>query len=149
MKAFAGHHLILGGYGEMPSLQTPEYRFVSLGAYLPAALAHQLLQACLDQGADAILPLLAEEVRALAESAVLFAEFGIRVLLPADAIHWLAPATPAAERWSVWLEGKPVAAFPPLTGAEESAGRSAALQGAFVSDQNGHFQLFTVSADGL
>ncbi len=130
-------------------MQTDEYRLVSLGKFLPDALAHQLLQSCLDYDADAILPVLAEEILAVAQAAVLFDEFGITVLLPVDAESYLPAVDLPATNWSVWMNGQPVAAVPELSEAQFDLGRSLKLQGAFQLDPQERFTLFTVSANGL
>lgn len=84
VKAFEGSEVVLGDYGEMPSIATGAYSFVELGLWNADVLAHNLLTKCLDYGVDMLVPLYEAEIAALAKSLVLFEEFGLNVLLPAN-----------------------------------------------------------------
>ena len=80
LKAFAKHQVVLADYGEMPNSS----RFISLGEKNEDIIAHNLLNNCLDEGVDMILPLHTFEISATAKAKVLFNEFNIEVLLPND-----------------------------------------------------------------
>lgn len=84
VKAFEGSEVVLGDYGEMPSIATGAYSFVELGPWNADVLAHNLLTKCLDYGVDVLVPLYEAEIAALAKSLVLFEEFGLSVLLPTN-----------------------------------------------------------------
>ncbi len=57
------------------------------------SLAHQLLKVCLDEQIERIFPLRYPELAALSESKVLFAEFGIEIMVSEDSLYSLC-ATP-------------------------------------------------------
>ena len=82
LKAFADDNVVLADYGEMPSIVTAQYHFISLGERNDDIIAHNLLNHCLDEAADAVLPLHDFELEEIAKSAVLFEEFHIKVLMP-------------------------------------------------------------------
>jgi len=82
LKAFAEHEVILADYGEMPSFSALNYKFISLGDKNDDTIAHSLLNNCLDQEVDAILPIREFEVEPVAKAKVLFNEFNIETLLP-------------------------------------------------------------------
>ena len=75
IKAFDGEEILLGDYGEMPSIATNSYSFVELGQWNADILAHNLLTKCLDKGVDILLPLYEAEIIALSKSLVLFFRF--------------------------------------------------------------------------
>ena len=82
LKAFTADQVLLADYGEIPSYASAQYQFVTLGERNEDTIAHNLLNACLDQEADRLLPLYQFELEALVKSAVLFEEFNIHILLP-------------------------------------------------------------------
>lgn len=82
LKAFAQHEVVLADYGEVPSFSAVNYKFISLGERNDDTIAHLLLNSCLDEVVDAVLPLQAFEILPVAKAQVLFAEFAIRTLLP-------------------------------------------------------------------
>jgi hypothetical protein len=84
LKAFEGHELILADYGEIPSFTSANYTFISLGE-ITDTVAHNILNVCLDHGVNMVLPVHIFEINPLAKSEVLFEEFNIKVLLPAQA----------------------------------------------------------------
>ena len=81
-KAFMSHQLVLADYGEMPNFSSPAYTFISLGEKNEDTIAHTLLNYCLNEEVDLILPLHAFEIIAMAKAKVLFKEFNIEILLP-------------------------------------------------------------------
>lgn len=82
MKAFPSHFVLLGDYGDVPGMHTENYAFASLGLLNKDSIAHILLNFCITEGIDSIIPLHHFEVEPLAKSAVLFEEYGIYVLSP-------------------------------------------------------------------
>lgn len=74
--------MILSDYGDTPAFSSSQYQFISLGEKNEDTIAHNLLNACLDQEADRLLPLHRFELEAVVKSLVLFEEFNIHVLLP-------------------------------------------------------------------
>jgi hypothetical protein len=82
LKAFPTHFVLLADYGEVPVINTEQYAFTSLGILNKDSIAHILLNFCITEGIDSIIPLHDFEVEPLAKSAVLFSEYGIQVLLP-------------------------------------------------------------------
>ena len=82
LKAFPGHFVLLADYGDVPGILTENYGFASLGVVNKDSIAHILLNFCITESIDSIIPLHDYEVEPLAKSAVLFNEYGIQVLLP-------------------------------------------------------------------
>lgn len=78
---FANDVVILADYGEAPSFPSTKYRFISLGERNDEIIAHNLLNHCLDEAVDAIVPLNAFEQEEVLKSSVLFKEFDIEVLI--------------------------------------------------------------------
>ena len=83
-KAFASHQIVLADYGDMPNFSSSAYTFISLGEKNEDTIAHTLLNYCLNEEIDWILPLHTFEIVAMAKAKVLFAEFNIHIILPAD-----------------------------------------------------------------
>ncbi len=84
VKAFASYQIVIADYGEMPSFSSKAYQFISLGEKNDDTIAHTLLNYCLNEEVDLILPLHAFEVFAMAKAKVLFSEFNINIILPED-----------------------------------------------------------------
>jgi len=82
VRAFEQAEIILGDYGDMPSIKNSLYSFENLGEWNHDVLAHNLLTKCLDFGVDTLLPLFEREILAVAKSLILFEEFGVKVLVP-------------------------------------------------------------------
>lgn len=82
MKAFPSHFVLLADYGDVPSIITENYAFASFGALNKDSIAHLLLNFCITEAIDSIIPLHDYEIEPLAKSAVLFGEYGIHVLTP-------------------------------------------------------------------
>lgn len=92
MKAFPSHFVLLADYGDVPGIITEKYAFSSLGILNKDSIAHILLNFCITEAIDCIIPLHAYEIEPLAKSAVLFGEYGIQVLLPdADEVFGYIP----------------------------------------------------------
>ena len=84
LKAFPNHFVLLADYGDVPGISTEKYAFESLGVLNKDSIAHILLNFCITQAIDSIIPLHNFEIEPMAKSSVLFGEYGIHVLLPSD-----------------------------------------------------------------
>lgn len=126
IKAFDGEEILLGDYGEMPSIATNSYSFVELGQWNADILAHNLLTKCLDKGVDILLPLYEAEIIALTKSLVLFEEFGLKVLLPEN------PQLNSSKfkDWGVFMGGKQIYA----SAADIQVENSNSLNGVYALD---------------
>jgi len=82
VKAFDIYQVVLADYGEVPSFISKAYSLISLGAKNEDTLAHTLLNKCLDEGIDLLLPIHHFEIEAVAKAKTLFNEFNIQILLP-------------------------------------------------------------------
>ena len=98
----------MADYGEVPSFSSVNYQLISLGPKNEDTLAHTLLNTCLDEGVDAILPIRNSEVAAVAKAKILFNEFNITVLLPDAAVvdRYLNVAFGKTENWLVLDKGE-------------------------------------------
>ena len=149
LKAFTNDQVLLGDYGDMPSFASAQYQFVSLGEKNEETIAHTLLNACLDQQADRLLPLYQFELEAVMRSAILFEEFNIHVLLP-DLISfpiYLAETITDKQNWAVFDKGELLYATMP---AENFAvlGKEKELNGVFYMSEGPNQQaqtLFTIA----
>jgi hypothetical protein len=81
LKAFPGQEIVLADYGDIPSFASANYTFITLGQ-VNDAIAHNILNICLDYGIDMLLPIHEFEINPIAKSKILFQEFNIQVLLP-------------------------------------------------------------------
>ncbi len=109
LRAFEGHEIILADYGDTPSFPSAAYTFIALGE-ANDTIAHNLLNLCLDHGADCLLPLHEHEVLQVSKSMVLFEEFNITVLLPSmlDLPKFFYPQEdidPKAN-WAIFVNGE-------------------------------------------
>ena len=66
----------------LPGISSPDVQFITLPKAGSEAFAHNLLTLCLDLEITCVYPLREEELVPLAESALLFSEFGITVCVP-------------------------------------------------------------------
>lgn len=107
LKAFANHHILLADYGDMPAFSSAAYQMHSLGIRNDDTTAHTLLNNCLDENIELLLPIHDFEIEAVAKSMVLFQEFGIRVLLPepADLPKYLNTTKQSGD-WALYQEGQ-------------------------------------------
>lgn len=105
-KAFSRYHVQLADYGDVPLFS----KFISLGEKNEDTIAHTLLNACLDQGVELILPIHKFEIEATAKAKVLFSEFNIDVLLPDDdlATYFDSKREVKFENWAVFIKGDPL-----------------------------------------
>ena len=107
MKAFPSHFVLLADYGDVPGIVTENYAFSSLGVLNKDSIAHILLNFCITEAIDCIVPLHHYELEPLAKSAVLFSEYGIQVLLPDAAIiaDYLAEEKLTYQNFAVFIHG--------------------------------------------
>lgn len=107
LKAFSGDQVILGDYGDMPSFVSVQYQLMDLGPRNDDTIAHNLLNACLDQEADRLLPIYSFELEAVIKSSVLFEEFNIHILLPDSASFpiYFEAAPGDKKNWAVFDKG--------------------------------------------
>lgn len=81
LKAFLNDIIVFADYDEVPNMRADQYYFVSLGKRNEDVIAHNLLNHCLNEGVDAILPMNSFEAEEVQKSRILFEEFNIRVML--------------------------------------------------------------------
>ncbi len=133
LKAFEGHEVILADYGDTPAFGSSTYTFLSLGE-ANDAIAHNLLNVCLDHGVECLLPLHEFEVSQIAKSAVLFEEFNITVLLPSliDLHKFFFPQQDIDPKcgWAIFVKGE--LKFPPAADEKlQTIGQEHDLNGVF------------------
>lgn len=108
LKAFTQAEVVLADYGEMPAFGTAAYTFLSLGERNDEVIAHNLLNICLDQQADTLLPLYEFEVYAVSRAATLFKEYNITVLLPELPLleEYFNKPIPQPRDWAIFNQGE-------------------------------------------
>ena len=132
-KAFGSHQIVLADYGEMPNFLSSAYTFISLGEKNGDTIAHSLLNYCLNEEVDLILPLHTFEIVAMAKAKVLFAEFNIEIILPSntDLINYFdVKGNQKFEHWSIFKNGDTLFSSFPNEKLIEFA-KTAKLSGAF------------------
>ncbi|WP_316807246.1 hypothetical protein [Pedobacter agri] len=143
MKAFPTHFVLLADYGEVPGIVTENYAFTSLGALNRDSIAHILLNFCITEAIDCVIPLHTYEVEPLAKSAVLFSEYNIEVLAPpADSMSkYLLPATVSFQNFAVFIKGECIFA----SGGEIFIKQEEELNGVFgYNEPSNDLKLFTI-----
>ncbi|WP_426328475.1 hypothetical protein [Pedobacter sp. R-06] len=143
MKAFPSHFVLLADYGDVPGIVTENYAFSSLGQLNKDSIAHILLNFCITESIDCIIPLHHDELEPLAKSAVLFGEYGIQVLLPdADVIaDYVAQEKQSFQNFAVFIHGDRI--FSTEEGSIP-ANVSPKLNGVFGYNSTGDLKLFTI-----
>ncbi|TCC91878.1 hypothetical protein EZ428_09010 [Pedobacter frigiditerrae] len=146
LKAFKDDNVILADYGDVPSLSSTNYHFKTLGVKNEDTIAHTLLNNCLDESVDAILPLHSFEIEAVAKAEILFNEFNIEVLVPkADDLNQYLNGS-KTDDWVVFKNGEAIF----MTNDNKSAiayGNAKQLNGVFYfngDDENLVLNLITV-----
>jgi hypothetical protein len=150
LKAFDQHQVVMADYGEVPSMSSVAGQLISLGVRNDEITAHHILTACLDHAVDLVLPLHEFEITAVSKSMVLFAEFGIDVLLPevVDLPKFFYDQEDASKgaNWAVFINGSLIYS-PEPTESVVKLGHMKRLNGVFyVSEQVNELtaMLFTV-----
>lgn len=143
MKAFPGHFVLLADYGDVPGIITENYAFATLGLLNKDSIAHILLNFCITEAIDCIIPLHDYEVEPLAKSAVLFGEYGIQVLLPdADVItHYIGEEKVNYQNFGVFIHGDCIFSSESKPVAEKL---SANFNGVYGYNDAGDLKLFTI-----
>lgn len=139
IKAFEQDEVLLADYGDVPSFSAGACQLLSLGEKNEDVIAHHLLNTCLDQGVEILLPLHEFEILAVAKAAQLFSEFGIEVLLPelTEMPKYFYPREEAVKgaNWALFRKGLLV--YSPVPGKTlEEIGRDMALHGVFYMAEN-------------
>ena len=146
LKAFTNYKVVLADYGDVPLFATKDYELISLGIKNEEVLAHTLLNNCLNEGVDAILPIHSFEIEALAKAEVLFNEFNISLLLPNARelnMYFKPNEVKKSEHWAVFDKGKLIfSTHEDQTTVE--LGRNKKLNGAFYVSSNHEFILSTI-----
>jgi hypothetical protein len=131
LKAFADDHILLADYGDMPSFSSAAYQMHSLGERNDDITAHNLLNNCLDEGVEMILPLHTFEIDAVSRSIVLFEEFGISVLLPEiGKLDQYLSAVKQPGDWAIYRDGMLLFSSNP-SDEQATLGKEAGLNGVF------------------
>jgi hypothetical protein len=143
MKAFPSHFVLLADYGDVPGIITEKYAFSSLGLLNKDSIAHILLNFCITEAIDCIIPLHDYEIEPLAKSAVLFGEYGIQVLLPdADIItNYINKEKAIFRHFAVFIHGDHIFS------SEENADMkklSPSFNGVFGYNNTDDLKLFTI-----
>lgn len=143
LKAFPKHFILFADYGEVPAVTTDYYAFASLGTLNKESIAHILLNFCITESIDCIIPLHDFEVEPLAKSAVLFKEYGIEVLLPSqkNLTTYLSQQKVNYNNIMVFIKGDCI-----FTNTESlPLNKPVNLNGVFSFDQDGlELKLFTI-----
>ncbi|MFC4211164.1 hypothetical protein ACFOWA_08235 [Pedobacter lithocola] len=142
LKAFPNHFVLLADYGDVPGITTENYAFTSLGTLNADSIAHILLNFCITESIDTIIPLHSFEIEPLAKSAVLFSEYGIEVLLPnLDLIdQYVATEQSANPELNIFVKG--VCVFSTSNNIPQNFLEE--LNGAFTLDKSSNYKLFTI-----
>ncbi|ALL05128.1 hypothetical protein AQ505_06245 [Pedobacter sp. PACM 27299] len=133
LKAFANQPILLADYGDMPAFSSAAYQMHSLGTRNDDTTAHTLLNNCLDENVEMLLPIHDFEIEAVAKSMVLFEEFGIEVLLPqpADLPKYLSTEKQSGD-WALYQKG--ILLFPENANeAQKKLGIKEKLNGVFYT----------------
>ncbi|KLT65555.1 hypothetical protein [Pedobacter sp. BMA] len=143
MKAFPSHFVLLADYGEVAAISTAHYAFKSLGMLNMDSIAHILLNFCITEAIDAVLPLHHFEVEPLAKSSVLFDEYGIGVLTPpAEELNqYLLAEKNTFQNFAIFIKGECIFA----SGKEIFVKQSDEINGVFgYNDADEKLTLFTL-----
>ncbi|MBO9675794.1 MAG: hypothetical protein J7577_20275 [Sphingobacteriaceae bacterium] len=142
MKAFPSHFVLLADYGDVPGIVTENYAFSSLGVLNKDSIAHILLNFCITEGIDCLIPLHQYEIEPIAKSAVLFGEYGIQVLLPEASLmaEYLNYEQNTFQNFAVFVSGECVFA----SGKEIFVRTDEKLNGVFGYNAADELKLFTI-----
>ncbi|KQM78611.1 hypothetical protein ASE74_14030 [Pedobacter sp. Leaf216] len=143
MKAFPSHFVLLADYGDVPGIITENYAFSSLGLLNKDSIAHILLNFCITEAIDCIIPLHDYEVEPLAKSSVLFSEYGIQVLLPdADLIAgYITEEKVNYQNFAVYIHGDCIFSSESNSVANKLP---STFNGVFGYNNNNELKLFTI-----
>ncbi|MDB5121659.1 MAG: hypothetical protein JWN56_2877 [Sphingobacteriales bacterium] len=82
-----GDIIIFADHQDLPQLPSSSRKFIKIPQGDAPTYAHELLSVCLDHQVSKVYPLHKTEVFALSEAAILFAEYGITLVIPDQ--QWL------------------------------------------------------------
>ncbi|GAA4313892.1 hypothetical protein GCM10023149_09830 [Mucilaginibacter gynuensis] len=85
-NALTGKQVILGDYKDLPDFMLKPGAMIKLPDPQAASYAHLMLTLCLDNDIEALYPLKQEEMLLLKEAELLFNEYNIYILTPANEI---------------------------------------------------------------
>jgi hypothetical protein len=106
LKAFKNDEVVLADYGDVPVFSATSYQFISLGQKNEDTLAHTLLNHCLDNQVEIILPIHAFEIEPLAKAEILFNEFNVDILLPSmNAYEGYMNVGVSKANWVIYQKG--------------------------------------------
>jgi len=142
LKAFPGHFILFADYGDVPGMVTDHYAFTSLGELNKDSIAHILLNFCITEAVDTIIPLHHFEIEPIAKSAVLFGEYGIDVLLPPlESLNdYLNTEKASNTYFSVFVKGDSIY----NSGLKSEAKFQDSFNGVFTLNNANDYKLFTV-----
>lgn len=143
LKAFPNHFILFADYGDVAGIVTENYAFTTLGLLNKESIAHILLNFCITEAIDSIIPLHSFEVEPIAKSKVLFSEYGIDVLTPpADLIpQYISIENGTYQNFAVFVKGECIFA----TGAEIFVKQNKEINGVFgYKSADDDLKLFTI-----
>lgn len=143
LKAFPNHFILFADYGDVAGMVTENYAFSSLGILNKDSIAHILLNFCITEAIDSVIPLHYFEIEPIAKSAVLFSEYGIDVLTPhADLVeNFLFAEKNMFQNFAVFVKGECIFA----SGGEIFVKREEGFSGVFgYNSADDDFKLFTI-----
>ncbi|WP_082489527.1 hypothetical protein [Pedobacter sp. Leaf176] len=142
LKAFPAHFILFADYGDVPGMVTDNYAFTSLGELNRDSIAHILLNFCITEAIDSIIPLHHFEIEPIAKSAVLFGEYGIDVLLPPlECLNdYLNSEKISSGNFSVFVKGDCIY----NSSLQSEAEFPGAFNGVFTLNDANNYKLFTI-----
>lgn len=142
IKAFSGNLMVLADYGDVPIMQTEKFKFASLGVVNRDSIAHLLLNFCITEAIDSIIPLHHFEADAVAKASILFNEYGIEVLLPpAEKLsNYQLDKQDTNNHLAVFIKGECVFS----TDEKKISKQLEEVNGVFVVDESENLSLFTI-----
>ncbi|RNL55687.1 ATP-grasp domain-containing protein [Pedobacter jejuensis] len=142
LKAFPSHFVLLADYGDVPGIITENYAFTSLGKLNHDSIAHILLNFCITESIDTIIPLHSFEIEPIAKSAVLFSEYGIEVLLPHFELlnQYIDAEQNKNSELYIFVKGECVFS----TNKDVPQNSATGLNGVFTLDNLLNYKLFTI-----
>jgi len=142
LKAFPGHFILFADYGDVPGMVTDNYALTSLGELNRDSIAHILLNFCITEAIDSIIPLHYFEIEPMAKAAVLFGEYGIDVLLPPleSLDDYLNSEKTSNADFGVFVKGECIYS----SGLKSNVEFPDILNGVFTLNNANDYKLFTV-----
>ncbi|MGY3052515.1 hypothetical protein ACVWYG_000705 [Pedobacter sp. UYEF25] len=141
LRAFDRDFVIFGDYEEVPAISSSSYRFANLGKKNEQSVAHVLLEFCISESIEVLIPTHTFEVEQMAKAIQLFAEYNITVLLPKqDEIdNYLEEINLVSPSLLIFRQGELIFSTEEIDIAIPNA-----LSGVFEIDLTGKIKLFLV-----